>query len=176
MTGCLPASPSRPVSQQVSCPVEGPQGPQQPSAPWQRAVRGPHRSPSLGRRRPSGRSPTSSLSPPPTFLLPSPGTQSQGGEEPHLCLRQTVFPPWPTLPPNTPGAGGPWGMVSPLQLALVSPLVLPRPALGPELPALRERLAPEAAEEENSLRFLPGCPGKQEGGESGQQGRILSHL
>lgn len=60
-------------------------------------------------------------------------------------------------------------MVSHLQLALVSPLVLPRPALGPELPALHQRLASEAAEDENSLRFLSDCPGKQEGGESGQQ-------
>lgn len=90
---------------------------------------------------------------------------------PHLCLG-SMFSCLGPLPRT----GALWGIrFSLFHLNLFLLIVLPRPALSPELPALHERLAQEAAEEENPLQFLSNRPGEQEGGESG--GRLeTSHL
>lgn len=78
--------------------------------------------------------------------------------------------PLPAPAPPLPGTAALWGIrVSLFHLNLFLPLVLPRPALSPELPALHERLAQEAAEEEAPLRPLSNRSGKQEGGESGER-------
>lgn len=91
---------------------------------------------------------------------------------PHLCLGRMLacLSPLPAPAPPLPGTAALWGIrVSLFHLHLFLPLVLPRPALSPELPALHERLAQEAAEEEAPLRPLSNRSGKQEGGESGER-------
>lgn len=114
------ASLAQPVGQPASqLPCGRSPGSQQPSPPWQRAVRGPHRSPSLGRRWPSGRSPL------PACLLPHPSSSPHQVPRArvvrsHICVLCRMFSCLGPLCPPPPGLGAPegWCLTSILHLFL----------------------------------------------------------